>query len=96
MSLQRDGPIGQMRFEAKEHADKCLAQRDPDTNLCTFRFKGQDESKEEVAVPMKLEVLHGDEEKEAWRSFRASVAARSARESGGRGRGGRGLKRART
>jgi RNA binding motif len=79
---------GKMRFDAKEHADACLAKRDAD-GVCKFELED-----EAGTLTVKLNVLSGDAEKEAWRKYRLAASQRDEREGnkkrfsgGGRGQG---------
>ena len=94
---KKDDKSGCMRFEAKEHADKYLAAADAETSAREFDLP-DDGGK----VSLKLTRVEGEEEKQAWKSYREKAAARDAREAadlnkrrGGRGGGGR-AKRGRT
>lgn len=105
LMLQAVNPIGQMRFEAKEHADKCLATMDPETGLCTFPLGDDEGTANKGALKLKVEAISGDEEAAAWKAWQTDVAARNLRDAGrgerrprssGGGRGGRGAKRGRS
>ena len=95
---QENDREGQLRFQSKEHADKCLAGCDAE-GICNFQL--EDDGGE---LALKLEALSGDAEKAAWQAFRTAQAHREANNAdrngkrrGGGGGGGRGgAKRGRT
>ena len=74
---RKDATKGRLRFEAKEHADKCLAAADEGGER---RFELPDDA---GAFTINMTALSGNEEKEAWREYRKNAAARDA--GGGRG-----------
>lgn len=76
---RKDATKGRLRFEAKEHADKCLAEGDDGGER---KFELPDDA---GAFTIQMTALTGDEEKAAWREYRKNVAARDARDGGGRG-----------
>ena len=62
-----DDRKGRLRFQSKEHADKLLAQCDEERK-CQFELDNNDGT-----LTLKLATLTGDEEAEAWRTFRAAM-----------------------
>jgi hypothetical protein len=94
-----------MRFDAKEHAVKCLATGDPVTGLFTFPLGDDEGIVNKRTLTLKVEAISGDEEAAAWKAWQTDVAARNLRDAGrgerrprssGGGRGGRGAKRGRS
>jgi hypothetical protein len=85
----KDSKNGKLRFEAKEHADKCVAAAHAETGERSFEFDGG-----KGVLKLKLFALSADAEKEAWQTYRErAVAKENASKRRRSGAGGRTAKR---